>query len=87
MKRLFGLTIVAVTALSAAAMAATPERVRGTVASVTADSVFYATSRHSDGDIWIIGNRLEGDVLHRPVNKSVSDIAGGPRRSTSSSTP
>src|ERR1700744_724863 len=44
MKRLFGLTIVAVTALSAAAMAATPERVRGTVASVTADSVTIHTA-------------------------------------------
>lgn len=43
MKRLFGLTIAASTALSAATMAATPERVRGTVAAVTADSVTVHT--------------------------------------------
>jgi hypothetical protein len=42
-KRLFGLIIVAATALSAAVMAATPEEVRGTVASVTADSATIHT--------------------------------------------
>ncbi len=44
MKRLFGLTLALTTALSAAALAATPERVRGTVTAVTADSVTVHTN-------------------------------------------
>jgi hypothetical protein len=43
MKRLFSTTIAAATLLSAAAMAATPERVRGTVTAVTPDSVTVHT--------------------------------------------
>lgn len=44
MKQSFGLTLAIATLASAAAMAATPERVRGTVQSVTADSVTVHTS-------------------------------------------
>ena len=44
MKRLLGLAIAAGTALSVTAMAATPERVRGTVTAVTADSVTVQTA-------------------------------------------
>jgi hypothetical protein len=39
MTRLFALTLAACTTLSAAALAATPQRVRGTITAVTADSV------------------------------------------------
>ena len=39
MKQLFGLTLAVTTAFSAVAMAATPERVRGTVSAVSVDSV------------------------------------------------
>ena len=44
MKRLLVLTLSAATALSTAALAATPERVRGTVTAVTSDSVTVHTA-------------------------------------------
>jgi hypothetical protein len=44
MRRLLGLAIAASTALSAAAMGATPKRVRGTVTAVTADSITVHTA-------------------------------------------
>ncbi len=44
MKRLLGSAIAACTAFSISAMAATPERVRGTVTAVTADSVTVQTA-------------------------------------------
>lgn len=50
MKRLLGLTLAITTACSAAALAATPERVRGTVTAVTANSV---TVRTADKDVTI----------------------------------
>jgi hypothetical protein len=72
MKRLFGLTIVAVTALSAAAMAATPERVRGTVASVTADSVTIHTA-DKDVTVGLTSNTRYLKVVKSSLNNLDED--------------
>ena len=68
MKRLFGVTLAVTTALSAAALASTPERVRGTVTAVTADSVTVLTNG-KDETIGLTPNTHYLKVVKSSLNK------------------
>jgi len=69
MTRLFGLTIAASVALSAAALGAMPERVRGTITAVTADSVIIHTA---DKDVTI--GLTPGTHYLKVVKSSLGDV-------------
>ena len=71
-KRILGLAIAASTALaSSAALAATetPERVRGTIASATADSVTVDTNAHKPVTVALTGNTSYLKVEKTNLNK------------------
>jgi hypothetical protein len=71
-KRILGLAIAASTALaSSAALAATgtPERVRGTIASATADSVTVDTNAHKPVTVALTGNTSYLKVEKSNLNK------------------
>jgi hypothetical protein len=70
-KRILGLAIAASTLASSAALAATgtPERVRGTIASATADSVTVDTYAHKPVTVSLIGNTTYLKVEKSNLNK------------------
>src|ERR1700726_2243740 len=73
-KRILGLAIAASAALtSSAALAATgtPERVRGTIASATADSVTVDTNAHKPVTVALTGNTSILKVEKHATNKVV----------------
>jgi hypothetical protein len=73
MFRIIGLTLAATTALSAAAFAAPPERIRGTVTAVAPDSVSLHTTDGKDVSVALRSNTRYGKV----VKASLTDVAPG----------
>ena len=69
MKRFLGLFFAATTALSTAALAATPERVRGTVTAVSADTVTVHTAAGADQSVALGGTTRYQKVVRANLSQ------------------